>query len=112
MEEVVIEDSSGESPLENGLLTKNVDTFESVELSPCLHKSGADNDLNLLSVFSVSLSSASVYCWFTIKISASTVYSLCLKCLNSMSKIECLYCNKLLQCSIRTDLNKLCMGIV
>ena len=110
-----MEDTGGEPPLEDGLLTENVGTPESVESSSCLCRSGADDDSGLLSVFSMSPSPAPVCCCSAVEMPASTVHLLCLKCfkrLGSKTKIECLHCNKLSQCSVCTDLNKPCMGIL
>ena len=110
-----MEDTGGEPPLEDRLLTENVSTPESVELSSCLHRSGVDDDLGLLSVFSMSPSPVPVCCCSAVETSASTVCSLCLKCfkcLGSKTKIECLCFNKLSQCSVCTDLNKPCVGIL
>ena len=110
-----MEDTGGEPPLEDGLLTENVGTSESVELSSCLHRSGADDDSGSLSVFSVSPSPAPVCCHSAVEMPASTVCSLCLKCfkcLSSKTKIECLCHNKLSQCSVCTNLNKPCVGIL
>ena len=114
VEEVVMEDTGGEPPLEDGLLTENVGTSESVELSSCLCGSDADDDLGSLSVFSVSPSPVPVCCHSAVETPASTVCLLCLKCfkcLGSKTKIKYLHCNKLLWCSVCTDLNKPCVGI-
>ena len=110
-----MEDAGGEPPLEDGSLTENVGTPKSVELSSCLHRSGADDNLGLLSVFSMSPSPVSVCCCSAVEMPASTVCSLCLKCfkcLSSKTKIKCLHCNKLLQCGVCTNLNKPCVGIL
>ena len=110
-----MEDTGGEPPLEDGLLTENVGTSESVESLSCPHRSGADDNLGSLSVFSVSPSPLSVCCCSAVEMPASTVCSLCLKCFkhfSSETKIECLCCNKLLWCSVCTDLNKPYVGIL
>ena len=109
-----MEDAGGEPPLEDGLLTENVGTPESVELLSCPHRSGVDDNSGSLSVFSVSPSPLSVCCCSAVETPASTVCSLCLKCfkhLGSEMKIECLCHNKLLWCGVCMDLNKPCMGI-
>ena len=110
-----MEDTGGEPPLEDGLLTENVGTPKSVESSSCLHRSSADDDSGSLSVFSMLPSPAPVCCHSAVEMPASTVHLLCLKCfkcLGSETKIECLCCNKLLQCGVCMDLNKPCMGIL
>ena len=110
-----MEVAGGEQPLEDGLLTENVGTSESVESSPCPCRSGVDDDLGSLSVFSVSPSSVSAFYHSVVKMPASTVCLLCLKCfkyLSSKTKIECLCCNKLSQCSVCMDLNKPCVDIL
>ena len=110
-----MEDAGGEPLLENGLLTENVGTSESIELLPCMCRSSADDDSDSPSVFSVLPSFVSVCCCSTVETSASTVCSLCLKCFkhfSSETKIECLCCNKLLWCSVCTDLNKPYVGIL
>lgn len=109
-----MEDAGGEPPLEDGLLTENVGTPESVESSSCTRGSGADDDSGSPSVFSVSPSPVSVCRRSTVETPASTVRSLCLKCfkrLGSETKIECLRRNKLSRCGVCTDLNKPCVGI-
>ena len=109
-----MEDTGGEPPLEDGSLTENVGTSESVELSPCLHRSGVDDNSGSLSVFSMLPSPLSVCCCSAVKMPASTVHLLCLKCfkhLSSETKIKCLHHNKLSWCSVCTDLNKPHMGI-
>ena len=110
-----MEDAGGEPPLEDGLLTENVGTPKSVELLSCLCRSSADDDSGSLSVFSMSPSPAPVCCCSAVEMPASTVHSLCLKCfknLSSKTKIECLCHNKLSQCSVCTNLNKPCVGIL
>ena len=110
-----MKDAGGEPPLEDRSLTDNVGTPESVELLSCLHRSGADDNLGSLSVFSVLPSSVPVCCCSAVKMPALTVCLLCLKCfkhLSSETKIECLCCNKLSQCGVCTDFNKPCVGIL
>ena len=110
-----MEDTGGEPPLEDGLLTENVGTSESVESLSCPHRSGVDDDLGSLSVFSMLPSPAPVCHCSAVEMPASTVHLLCLKCfkcLGSKTKIKCLHHNKLSQCSVCTDLNKPCMGIL
>ena len=77
--------------------------------------SGVDHNSGSLSVFSVLPSSVSASCHPVIKMPASTVHSLCLKCFKCISseiKIECFCHNKLSWCSVCTDLNKPCVGIL
>ena len=109
-----MEDTGGEPPLEDRLLTENVGTPESVELLSCPHRSGVDDNSGSLSVFSVSPSPVPVCCCSAVKTPASTIHSRCLKCfkcLGSKTKIECLCRNKLLWCGVCMDLNKPCLGI-
>ena len=110
-----MEDAGGEPPLEDRLLTENVGTPKSVELLSCLCGSSVDDDLGLPSVFFVLLSPAPVCHHSAVEMPALTVCLLCLKCfkhLSSETKIKCLCCNKLSQCSVCTDFNKPCMGIL
>ena len=109
-----MEDAGSEPPLEDRSLTENVGIPESVELSSCPHRSGANDDSGSLSVFSVSPSSVSASHHPVVEMLALTVHLLCLKCfkhVSSETKIECLCHNKLSWCSVCTDLNKLCVGI-
>ena len=115
MEDAVIEDAGGELPLEDGLLIENVGSPGSVELSPYMHRSGADDNSVLLSVFSMLPSPVSASHQYVVETPASTVHSFCLKCfkcLCSETKIKCPHHNKLFWCSVCTDLNKLCVGIL
>ena len=110
-----MEDAGGEPPLEDGSLTENVGTSESVESSSCLCGSSVDDNSGLLSVFSISPSPVPVCCHSAVEMPASTVCSLCLKCfkcLGSKTKIKCLHHNKLSWCSVCMDLNKPCVGIL
>ena len=75
-----MEDAGGEPPLKDRLLTENVSTPKSVELSSCMCGSGVDDNLGSPSVFSMLLPSMSVCHHSTVRMPASTVLLLCFKC--------------------------------